>query len=219
MWSPCHARPARTLWLQPSPCKKNLLLLGWCSEQVSGIYFHARFTYFLWLLWLLLNEVGKGPRPRPPRLQGAPSSPGAAKGAAASSRGPACPFPLRPCPAARTAAPAPSLRRPLPPPAAMLASRGPALCTALRRAAPGGLASFHCSAGRRRNARVAVVSNGAGGPGGRGPGQRGSSSGEGLFTASIHTQPGAAGRAPLQRGSLRWRGRWWRWEGLGWPGA
>ncbi|XP_074015300.1 glutamine amidotransferase-like class 1 domain-containing protein 3, mitochondrial isoform X2 [Numenius arquata] len=44
----------------------------------------------------------------------------------------------------------------------MLASRGPALCTALRRAAPGGLASFHCSARRHRPARVAVVLSGCG---------------------------------------------------------
>ncbi|NWV49262.1 GAL3B protein, partial [Daphoenositta chrysoptera] len=47
-------------------------------------------------------------------------------------------------------------------PSAMLASRGPALCTALRRAAPGGLASFHSSARRCRAARVAVVLSGCG---------------------------------------------------------
>lgn len=55
---------------------------------------------------------------------------------------------------------------PLPPPSAMLTSRGPALCTALRRAAPGGLASFHSSARRCRAARVAVVSNGGAGAAG-----------------------------------------------------
>ncbi|NXN05396.1 GAL3A protein, partial [Sylvia borin] len=51
---------------------------------------------------------------------------------------------------------------PLPAPSAMLTSRGPALCTALRRAAPGGLAAFHSSARRCRGARVAVVLSGCG---------------------------------------------------------
>ncbi|NXQ63251.1 GAL3A protein, partial [Anthoscopus minutus] len=50
----------------------------------------------------------------------------------------------------------------LPPPSAMLTPRGPALCTALRRAAPAGLAAFHSSARRCRAARVAVVLSGCG---------------------------------------------------------
>uniref|UniRef100_A0A8V0YK93 Glutamine amidotransferase like class 1 domain containing 3A n=1 Tax=Gallus gallus TaxID=9031 RepID=A0A8V0YK93_CHICK len=44
----------------------------------------------------------------------------------------------------------------------MLPARGPALCSALRRAAPCGFASFHCSARRPRGARVAVVLSGCG---------------------------------------------------------
>ncbi|NWS41966.1 GAL3B protein, partial [Probosciger aterrimus] len=47
-------------------------------------------------------------------------------------------------------------------PAPMLASLRPPLCTALRWAVPGLLASFHCSAPRFRPARVAVVLSGCG---------------------------------------------------------
>lgn len=131
------------------------MLLGLCKIHVPRIYLCISIFYSFWFVTtlLLLNEVTEGTRGlqtsarAPPRLQGAP--PRAQRPPVALWSGTALP------------------KRPpgFPPaalifPAAMLASRGLSLCTALRWAAPGLLASFHSSAPRLRPARVAVVSNG-----------------------------------------------------------